>query len=103
MGQVQLVEANGFEFFVEVAEREDIGGVQTVGLEDAISFDGVRNTIGAIASSLTGALDDAKPDEASLEFGLELAVKSGKLTGLLVEGSGTTSLKVTLTWKGSKS
>jgi hypothetical protein len=103
MGQAQLVEANGIEFFVEVADREDIGVVQTAGLEDAISFEGVRNTISAIASSLTGALEDAKPDEATVEFGLELAVKSGKLTGLLVEGSGTTSLKVTLVWKGPKS
>jgi hypothetical protein len=35
-----------------------------------------------------------------VELGLELAVKSGRLTGLLVEGAGSGSLKVTLEWGG---
>jgi hypothetical protein len=40
-----------------------------------------------------------KPAEASVELALKLVVKSGKLTGLLVEGGGEAALKVTLTWK----
>jgi hypothetical protein len=34
-----------------------------------------------------------------VEFGLEATVRSGKLTGLLVEGGGAAALKITLTWK----
>ena len=94
--QQQLVAMDGVEFYVDVAER---AGVQTVGLEDALSFDGVRKMVEAIALSMTSAWQKVKPDEASVMFGLELAVKSGKLTGILVDGSGTTSLNVTLTWK----
>ncbi len=44
-------------------------------------------------------MDAAKPDKMTAELGLKLAVKSGKLTGMLVEGSGTASLKVTLEWQ----
>jgi len=35
-----------------------------------------------------GSIDTIKPDTASVEFGVQVAVKSGNLTGLLVEGSG---------------
>lgn len=40
-----------------------------------------------------------RPSEASVAFGLKLTAKSGKLTGLQVEGRGEGSLTVTLTWK----
>jgi hypothetical protein len=53
----------------------------------------------AIATDLAAAWERVKPSEASVEFSLALTVKSGKLTGLLVEGGGEAALKVTLTWK----
>jgi hypothetical protein len=102
VGRQQLVRANGVEFFVEVADADGVGdssGVQTVGLDHAISFDGVRETLEAVASSLAQAWEKVRPSEATVEFGLELTAKQGKLTGLLVEGGGTASLKVTLAWK----
>jgi hypothetical protein len=34
--------------------------------------------------------------------GRSMMTKSGKLTGLLVEGGGAASLKVTLAWKSNK-
>jgi Trypsin-co-occurring domain 1 len=96
VGEPVLVRADGVEFFAEVAERE---GPQTVGLNDVLSFEGVRETVTAIGKELSKAWDTVKPAEATVELGLKLAVKSGKLTGLLVEGGGEASLKVTLTWK----
>jgi hypothetical protein len=96
--QQQLVQAGTGVFYAEV---EDTGGPQTVGLEDVLAFDGVRETIEAIAAELAGAWEQVKPDEASVEFGLALTAKSGKLTGLLVEGGGSASLKVALTWKAA--
>ncbi|MGI9003124.1 MAG: CU044_2847 family protein [Pseudonocardia sp.] len=38
-----------------------------------------------------------------MEFGLTLTARSGKLTGLVVDGEGEASLKVTLTWSGDRS
>jgi len=96
MGQPVLVRADGVEFFAEITEE---GGPQTVGLEDVLSFEGVRETITAIGKELSKAWDAVKPAEASVELALKLIVKSGKLTGLLVEGGGEASLKITLTWK----
>jgi hypothetical protein len=91
-----LVESDGTQFYVEVAGH---GGVGTVGLDEVFSFDGVRDTVTAIGRGLAGAWDTVKPDEAQVEFGLKLMAKSGKLTGLLVEGGGEASLTVTLMWK----
>ena len=95
MSEPVLVDAGGVEFYVEVTEE----GAGTVGLDDRFSFDGVRDTIEAIAGQMAGVWQRVKPSEASVEFGLKVTGKSGKLTGLLVEGGGEASLKVTLTWK----
>jgi len=64
----------------------------------ALSFDGVAKTIEGLAAAIDGALKQAKPKKAKVELGLELAVKSGQLTALLVEGSGKADLTITLEW-----
>ncbi|WP_140158045.1 CU044_2847 family protein [Micromonospora sp. NBS 11-29] len=94
------VEAGGTEFFVKLAEG---GGPQTVTLDRAMSFDGVRDTVEAVAAELGQVWERVKPSEASVEFGLALTAKAGKLTGLLVEADGQASLTVTLTWKRPES
>jgi hypothetical protein len=96
MGQPVLVRADGAEFYAEVA---DTGGPQVVGLDQVLSFDGVRHTVTAVCKELAKAWEAVKPDEASVELALKLAVRSGKLTGMLVEGGGEATLRITLTWK----
>lgn len=59
----------------------------------------MRHTVTAISDELNQAFERAKPQEAVGTFGLKVSVKSGKLTGLLVEGGGEASLTPTLTWK----
>lgn len=54
----------------------------------------------AIGSQLTAAWEQVKPSKAEVEFGLTLTTKAGKLTGLLMDGEGEASLKITLTWSG---
>ncbi len=99
MGQPVLVQAGGVEFFVEVA---DAGGPRTVGLDQALSLDGVRDTVEAIAAQFVGVWERVKPSEARVEFGLTVTAKTGKLTGLLVEGGGQAALTVALTWKAGE-
>jgi hypothetical protein len=96
MTEIVLVDAGGVEFYAQVAGS---GGPQTVGLEQVLSFDGVRETVTAIATQLSKAWEVVKPQEASVEFDLSLTAKAGKLTGLLVDGSGSAALKVKLTWR----
>jgi hypothetical protein len=74
-----------------------LGGEEDVAFK-LLSFEEVTNTIEGIADSLNAALQKVKPKKASVEFGLEVAVESGKLTSLLVNGSGTATLKITLEW-----
>jgi hypothetical protein len=65
-------------------------------------FEGVLNSIEAIAATLAKTLDRVQPDKASVEFGIEVAVKEGVLTGLLVKGTTTGNLTVTLEWEKQK-
>jgi hypothetical protein len=45
-------------------------------------------------------LAKVKPKKASVEFSLKVGVESGKLTSLLVKGTGEGNLKITLEWEG---
>jgi hypothetical protein len=99
VGRVVAVEADGVSFFVELAEGggDDLG-VGVAGLEDRLDFSGVRDTIGAVAGQLASVWERVQPSEATVAFGLKVTGKSGKLTGLLVEGGGEASLTVTMKW-----
>jgi hypothetical protein len=99
MGQPVLVRSGDAEFYVEVAGPA--GGPQTVGLDDVLSFDGVKKALETIGSEVASVWDKIRPAEASVEFGLSLKVRQGKLTGLLVEGGGDASLKVNVVWRRS--
>ncbi|MDQ1295877.1 MAG: hypothetical protein QG608_3764 [Actinomycetota bacterium] len=99
MGDRRLVTAGEAQFYVEVDEA---GGPTTIGDSGALSFDGVRDTVEGIATELSQVWDKVRPSEASVAFGLKLTAKSGKLTGLIVEGGGEASLTVTLTWSRSE-
>jgi len=93
---VERVEADGIEFFAEVADGP---GPRTVAADRALLFDGVRDTVEAVAGQLAQVWEKVKPSEARVEFGLALTARAGKLTGLLVDADGTASLTVALTWK----
>ncbi|HEV2635382.1 MAG TPA: CU044_2847 family protein [Actinocrinis sp.] len=96
MADTELVRIGEVEFLVQIAES---GGPQPVGAQAAYSFDGVRDTVEAVAGQLAEVWRKVRPDEASVEFGLCIAAKSGKLLGLLVDGGTEAALKVTLTWR----
>jgi len=51
-----------------------------------------------VAGSVRAALDDLVPDQVQVEFGLELALKTGKLISVLAEGGAAASIKVAVTW-----
>jgi hypothetical protein len=67
------------------------------------SFQEVTHAIEGIAESVLTPLQKVKPKKASVEFGLEVALESGQLTALLVKGSGTSNLKITLEWSEASS
>jgi hypothetical protein len=96
---------------VQVAVQTTTGDPETdVSILDALRrrdqpfpFDGVTSSIEAIAKKVTAALASAKPEKATVEFGIDIGVETGGLTGLLAKGTGTATLKITLEWSGDSS
>ncbi|MFI8851644.1 CU044_2847 family protein [Streptomyces sp. 891-h] len=59
----------------------------------------LNEVIGGVGSAVLSAARNARPDEVSVTFGIELAVKSGKaLAAVLAEGEAKGAVSVTLTW-----
>ncbi|MFE9778425.1 CU044_2847 family protein [Streptomyces sp. NPDC005775] len=60
----------------------------------------LHSVVTSVARSLAVPLRAVRPDEVSVEFGIELTAKSGKVVGLLADGEAKGAIKVTLTWSG---
>ncbi|WP_078877221.1 CU044_2847 family protein [Streptomyces sp. 150FB] len=60
----------------------------------------LSGVVTGVARSLAEPLRAVRPDEVSVEFGIELTAKAGKVVGLLAEGEAKAAIKVTLTWNG---
>ncbi len=80
------------------AREIDSGGATKTGI-GRFDFEGVAKTLEGVADAIHGAVAKAAPSKVSVELGLEMAVKSGVLVGLVVDGETTASLTVTLEWE----
>lgn len=91
---VELSEGN--TIYIEVSPRGNVS--QDISNKN-FSFDNIESTIKDLCLKFGNAIEKVKPDKAKIEFGLELAAESGKLTSILVKGEGKGSLKITLEWE----
>lgn len=89
---------NGVTAHVEVA---DLGGRHDVDEGAAQRFDSALDTVRAMSSQIYQTMAALKPQRFEVELGFELGIESGKLTALLVKGTGKANLKVTLEWKNT--
>lgn len=86
---------NKQEFLIEASSP---GGMQDVsGFGDFQSKDLV-DSITAISEMLASALKQVSPDKFSVEFGIEVTLKAGKLLALLCNAEGKANLKITMEW-----
>jgi hypothetical protein len=97
---IEVVLPNGAVALVRAADLDEGSGqvAEKVGWQDAFDFEGVSRTLEGVAQSVRSGLEKVTPSRTTVELGIELAVKNGKLTGLIVEGDAKASLKVTLEW-----
>jgi len=51
---------------------------------------------------MLAAIKRVAPKKASVEFGVEASIESGKLVALLCNGEATANLKITLEWEPEK-
>ena len=76
-----------------------LGGQELVGaFPDPRAFKEVTDTVESLARAMIGTLKKVRPRTATVEFGLQIGVEAGKLTALLVKGTGNANLKITLEW-----
>jgi hypothetical protein len=64
------------------------------------SVEGLHSLVTGVARSLAEPLRAVRPDEVSVQFGIELTAKAGKVVGLLADGEAKAGITVTLTWNG---
>ncbi|MFF5250469.1 CU044_2847 family protein [Streptomyces leeuwenhoekii] len=64
------------------------------------SVESLNALVTGVARSLAEPLRAVRPDEVSVQFGIELTAKAGKVVGLLADGEAKAGLTVTLTWNG---
>ncbi|MEU0436582.1 CU044_2847 family protein [Streptomyces sp. NPDC006290] len=86
-------------------ELEDPGGelsLTDVGFGERVEaqVESLQSVITSVARSLAAPLRAVRPDEVSVEFGIELTAKAGKVVGLLADGEAKAGITVTLTWNG---
>lgn len=72
-------------------------GEQPISLP-TLPFGEIRESIIEVSREIAGALQQVKPDKASVKFGLEVGIKEGKLTTLIAKGSMKANLEITLEW-----
>lgn len=96
---VEVVLPNQMVALVQVADLDEGGQVaEKVGWKDTFDLADVSGTLEGIAQAVRSGLEKVTPSKTTVELGIQLAVKNGKLTGLIVEGKADASLKVTLEW-----
>ena len=89
------IQFEGKEIWVEVShlgEEEDINDVIP-------KYEDVEESISRTARLVQKTLAHVDAKKITVEFALELSLKSGKITSFLVEGEGKGILKVTLEWE----
>ena len=89
---------------ISIAGQEVLVSVVSSGGEEDVaskllSFDGVREGIQSLAMQMAGVFAAVKPNKASVEFEVSLALKSGQLSALFFDGEGSGGAKVALEWE----
>ena len=82
---------DGTTILVEVTQtgREDVAN-------EASKFKAVTDALGGIVQAIAEPINRAKPNKATVKFGMELAVEAGQLTAVLVKGSSKANLEISL-------
>ena len=86
---------NGAIVNIEVSQK--VGGRSNVS-SNTFDFDDISDVIEGLTVATKDTLNKAKPQKATVKFGLEVSTESGKLISSLVKGSGKAILEVTLEW-----
>jgi hypothetical protein len=94
---------DGTVVWARVGEADRLGtdGPSNVGARQRMVFavEGMTELIQGMAGSIAQAARAVGPDEAAVEFGVELSGGTGALLAMLANGEATASVRVTLIWR----
>lgn len=91
---------DGTIVYMEIAQG---GGREDVSFDlKAQAFAPVARSIEAIVKAVATPIKNARPDKASVKFGLEIGIEQGSLVAAIVRGTGTANLEITLAWEREK-
>jgi hypothetical protein len=79
-------------------EARSLGGREKVSALRGVQDEEFKTSVESLARSVAEVIQKVSPTKATAEFSVEIALESGKLTALLVKGSGKANLKITLEW-----
>ncbi|MGK5631810.1 CU044_2847 family protein, partial [Streptomyces sp. URMC 123] len=106
-GVIRVELPDGTPVWARISGAEEVAGPRRGGYTDTRFADrvtarveGLQPLVAGVARSLASALRAARPDEVSVQFGIELAGRAGKVVGLLADGEAKGAISVTLTWRG---
>lgn len=79
---------------VEVTQtgREDVAF-------DTKPFQQVTDALEGIINAVAGTIQRARPDKASVKFGIDIGVEAGQLTAMIVKGTSKANLEIALEWE----
>lgn len=96
--RVQVDLGDGVIVQMDVAQTGG-GGLQEVSGGKKFPFAGVLQGMTRVAEVIAGSIQRAKPDKATVKYGLEIGVEEGSLMAAIVRGSGSASFEITLEWE----
>lgn len=96
---VQAVMPDGSSIWVRVNDEDE--GPRDTGFSDRLGrrLGDLPQTLETLTRSVRSGLRSSSPDEVTLEFGIEIAAKSGQLVSVVTEAGGKATLQVTVTWR----
>lgn len=83
-------------FMLVEARVPESGEAEVASLEQTL--DAVTDAVQKVGAGLVQAMKAVGPTKFNIELGFALTVKEGKLVALLVNGTATANIKVTLEW-----
>lgn len=95
---VPVVLADGTTVHVEARQ---IGERFPTGAPSAFPFEKVLEVLTPLSTALAAGIQAARPQKASVEFGIELAVEASGLVAVICKGGSKANLKLTLEWSQS--
>ncbi len=99
--KTKIIEVEGKNGQIIHVEVRQLGGEYDVASSE-YKFSDIIDQIEWVSAEMQNVIKSVSPDKATIEFGVELGLKSNKLMALLVDASAKGNFKVALEWNSSK-